>query len=108
MRVLIVVNSTKEEVVNYLTNVPNDGATLVRKVIAIIGIYGLTRKSELVDVTIKDIHFQPDCILVDIRRKNQKGQQCSSTIAITDNLSRSIISKYYSNFTTEVNSPPYC
>ncbi|OAF64049.1 hypothetical protein A3Q56_08244, partial [Intoshia linei] len=58
---------TKDEIFKFIEEAPSDPATLVRKVVTIIGYYGALRCAELVSLTESDVVIHEDKIEITIK-----------------------------------------
>lgn len=89
---------TKDELQKYFEEVPNDSINLWKKVAAIIGIFGFTRKKELTNVEFEDLTIHDDVIIVDINRKKQVSSPVVSQATITDKNLIDIVKQYVNCF----------
>jgi hypothetical protein len=89
---------TRDELRKYFEEVPNDSVNLWKKVAAIIGVFGFTRKKELTAVEFGHLIIHDDVINVDINRKKQISTPTVSQATITDKYLIDIIKLYVNCF----------
>ena len=97
---------SQDEVKRFTTDAPDDYIYLPMKVALIIGLHGVLRVSELVDLDFNNIQVRYDiqAIQGSVTRKKQKGPRANSTFLITDDLFRSKVQLYIQKFVDAVRS----
>ena len=75
---------SQEDFENFIKTAPNDPFHFPRKIVMmILAVFGLLRKKEVTYISLGDLTFNPDCILVQIQRRKQKGTKKKVSFAIT-------------------------
>ena len=96
---------TREQVDTFIQSAPDDHEYLVKKVALIIGLHGVMRKAELVNLNFSNVQIvdnMNNSIRGSFQRKKSKGPQANSTFLITEDLPKKKVLMYIDIFKSSV------
>lgn len=89
---------SKEDVYKFIKEAPREPELLQKKVVLILGVFGLLRRSEIIALQFDHIQMRDNEVKVSIQRKKGRGPKATSTFLITDEDALAVLKDYVSLF----------